>query len=503
MDAKNENLVVNIVPENNSEVGKERMVSYFSYLFKKFYSFLPQSYCTSYLYIENMRTFLYGDYSIDNLSIPLDNSFHQHCKLRMDLTNRDILMSVLIEKCYECSIFTTFENLENNGDVERLVSNFDEFQYNNKVNHGVLGGTFDSIHVGHKLLLSEAALRCSNSLTVGVTDGSMIEGKTLFELIRPVNERIEYVKKFLKLIAPSLCTKIVPIYDPFGPSISDPNLELIVVSDETLKGGQRVNEKRLEKGLSPLKLHRISLIEDTNKELGDEDKMSSSSLRKKKLGTRIKPFQMNDNVPVYPHVIGLTGGIASGKSSIAKRLENLGAGIVDCDSLGHRAYLPGTKCFEDVLQAFGDEIKNDNGTINRKALGSIVFSNRDALNKLNSIVWPQVTELAKAKIKKFRTEGKNIVVLDAAVLLEANWNEFCHEVWVTIIPPEEAVKRLMDRNGLQTYAAWKRVEVQFSNIERVKFADIVFSTLWEPEFTQKQVIRAWDEVEKILKSSSL
>ena len=94
----------------------------------------------------------------------------------------------------------------------------------------------------------------------------------------------------------------MPIYDPFGPSISDPNLELIVVSHETLKGGQRVNEKRFEKGLSPLKLHRINLIEDTNKELGDEDKMSSSSLRKKKLGNRIKPFQMNDNVPIYQHV---------------------------------------------------------------------------------------------------------------------------------------------------------------------------------------------------------
>ncbi|KAK2716468.1 hypothetical protein QYM36_006821 [Artemia franciscana] len=154
-------------------------------------------------------------------------------------------------------------------------------------------------------------------------------------------------------------------------------------------------------------------------------------------------------------LIGFTGGIASDKSSIAKRLENLGAGIVECDTLGHRAYLPGTKCFEDVLQEFGDEIKNANGTINRKALGSIVFSNRDALNKLNSIVWPQIAELAKAEIKKFRTEGKDIVVLDAAVLLEANWNEFCHEVWVTIIPPEDAVKRLMDRNGLQTYAAWK------------------------------------------------
>nr|CAG4648006.1 EOG090X0864 [Moina brachiata] len=373
---------------------------------------------------------------------------------------------------------------------------------NKTYQHVVMGGTFDRLHAGHKILLSAAVLRTEKSLTIGVTDGEMIHTKKLWELIEPCETRIQKLREFLVDIEPRLEYRIVPIRDPYGPTAYDPDLQLIVVSEETLVGGLKVNELRKQKGLSILDVHPISLIDDTYAAANEENKISSSSFRKRLLGTHLKPSKVIFLLQGYsePYVIGLTGGIASGKTSICKRLENMGAKVISCDQLGHAAYKKGTKCYQQVLDFFGDSILNDEGEIDRKKLGPIVFSNKENLAKLNSMVWPEIRRMYLDQINGIRKENfKGIVVLDAAILLEAGWDQDCAEVWVSIVPKEEAIKRITNRDSIPAEQATKRVESQLSNYERVSRANVVFCSVWEPEVTAAQVRKAWESVREYLK----
>eukprot|EP00057_Strongylocentrotus_purpuratus_P009252 XP_011663726.1 PREDICTED: bifunctional coenzyme A synthase [Strongylocentrotus purpuratus] len=129
--------------------------------------------------------------------------------------------------------------------------------------------------------------------------------------------------------------------------------------------------------------------------------------------------------------------------------------------------------------------------INRAVLGPKVFSNPARLQALNKIVWPSIQRLAQSQIDEYTTQGKTICILDAAVLLEANWDQFTHEVWTCIIPKKEAVQRIMERDGLVEERALQRIESQMTNEERVARSNVVLCTKWEPEITQKQVEKAW------------
>ena len=130
----------------------------------------------------------------------------------------------------------------------------------------VLGGTFDRIHNGHKIFLTEAVLRCSEKLTVGVTDTNMLSGKLLWELIEPCQTRILNLKDFLEDIDSTLMYDVVPINDMYGPTKSDPSFEMIVVSEETKRGGDKVNEMRVKNNLNKLDVHIIKLISDENQQ---------------------------------------------------------------------------------------------------------------------------------------------------------------------------------------------------------------------------------------------
>lgn len=195
-------------------------------------------------------------------------------------------------------------------------------------------------------------------------------------------------------------------------------------------------------------------------------------------------------------MIGLTGGSGSGKSSIARQLEVLGAVRIDCDNLGHEVYQPCTAAYHRVLEEFGSDLLNEDKTINRRVLGRKVFGNQERLRALTDIVWPEIALLVKNTISKAREEGKQVCVVDAAVLLEAGWTDMVHEVWVTIIPEEEAVSRITERDGVNTEDALRRLQSQWSNAKQVEHANVVLSTLWETEVTQKQVLKAWNLLQK-------
>ncbi|XP_038128594.1 bifunctional coenzyme A synthase [Cyprinodon tularosa] len=360
----------------------------------------------------------------------------------------------------------------------------------------VVGGTFDRLHGAHKTLLSISCLLANRRFVIGVCDQAMLKKKVLKELIEPYSVRVQRLQEFLQDTKPCLQVEIVPLEDPFGVSIVDPLLKCIVVSEETRKGGEAVNKKRMEKGLPLLVLHEIQLLKDAHHNEIEEEKISSSSLRSRLLGTLLNPPKDSSILPPTPYVIGLTGGSGSGKSSIAQKLEGLGAVRIDCDKLGHEVYQPSTEAYRKVLREFGSEILNEDKTINRRALGAKVFGNKERLKCLTDIVWPEIALLVKQRINQAREEGKEVCVVDAAVLLEAGWTDMVHEVWVTVIPEDEAVLRITERDGISTEDALHRLQSQWSSSKQVKHANVVLSTLWEPEVTRKQVLKAWNLLQR-------
>ncbi|RVE50887.1 hypothetical protein evm_004454 [Chilo suppressalis] len=363
-----------------------------------------------------------------------------------------------------------------------------------------LGGTFDRLHNGHKILLSQAVLRSTKHVLVGVTDVNMIQSKKLWELIEPVEKRMEAVLNFLTDINPDLEYNVFPLQDLYGPTKDDPKIQMIVVSEETHRGAVKINEKRAENGLKPLDTHVISLAQDAQPLKHDEEekKVSSSNQRMRLLGTLLRPPVPNLNIPDWPYVIGLAGGIASGKSNIAEKLKKKGAGLVNCDIIAHELYRPGLALNSTLTEAFGEHILTDNGEIDRRILGQIVFSDKGQLEKLNSLVWPAVINEAERQVRELGVQGHRVVVIEAAVMVRARWYTRCHQLWAVIIPPGEAIKRLAKRNNLTEEEARQRIEAQPSNVEQVALANIVFSPYWSYEYTQAQIDRAWDHLQDYL-----
>ena len=171
--------------------------------------------------------------------------------------------------------------------------------------------------------------------------------------------------------------------------------------------------------------------------------------------------------------IGLTGGIASGKSTAARVLGGLGAHGIDADALGHRVYEPGSPGFAAVVEAFGGDVVGADGGIDRGVLGGKVFGRPDEMRRLTDIVWPEIRALAEREIARLaERDPGGVAVLEAAVLLEAGWEDLVDEVWAVLVEPETAVARLAERNGLTREQALARIESQIDNAERRARADV-------------------------------
>jgi len=178
-------------------------------------------------------------------------------------------------------------------------------------------------------------------------------------------------------------------------------------------------------------------------------------------------------------IIGLTGGIASGKSTVSQFLKELGAVTIDADKVGHEAFKPNTETWREVVAAFGKEILAPDGEIDRQKLGRIVFSDSQALARLNQIVHPRIYALAKARIEDYRRQGVKVVVLEAPLLLEVDPPSLADEVdevWVTVAPEAVVLKRLKDKTELSEAQSRARIRSQLPSEERVKHADVVIDT---------------------------
>lgn len=175
------------------------------------------------------------------------------------------------------------------------------------------------------------------------------------------------------------------------------------------------------------------------------------------------------------HVIGLTGGIACGKSTLRDALGTLpGVRTLDADKLGHLAYAPGTDTIQELVNYFGKAILSPDGTVDRTKLGPIVFADKSKLAKLNEIVWPSIRALALHEMKE--AEGKcDIFILEAAVLVEAGWIDIVDEIWV--VTTTEARERLMNRNKMSKLDADLRIAAQRDIEERrLRVAHVIISS---------------------------
>ena len=193
-------------------------------------------------------------------------------------------------------------------------------------------------------------------------------------------------------------------------------------------------------------------------------------------------------------VIGLTGGIGSGKSTVSQYLQELGAVVLDADEVGHEAYKPNTETWREVVAAFGEQILTTDGEIDRRRLGGIVFSDPGALARLNQIMHPRMYDMMKARIEEYRQQGVEVVVLEAAVLLEAGWTPLVDEVWVTVASVPVVVKRAKERTGLPEEQILARIRSQLSSEERAKQASVVINNDGNLDELKTKVKELWQRL---------
>jgi dephospho-CoA kinase len=193
-------------------------------------------------------------------------------------------------------------------------------------------------------------------------------------------------------------------------------------------------------------------------------------------------------------IIGLTGGIASGKSTVSKILRSLGAVIIDADIVARRIMEPGQDTLELVVEEFGRSILKDDGTLDRKLLGSIVFNNKGRLDKLNSITHPEIRRMIEKQLEIITDSGREgIVVIDAAVLIESGMDNIVDEVWLVYIDFNTQVKRLVERDSITLPEAEARIRSQLPVEEKIKKSHRIIDNTGGLDSTREQVKDLWDE----------
>ena len=190
-------------------------------------------------------------------------------------------------------------------------------------------------------------------------------------------------------------------------------------------------------------------------------------------------------------VIGLTGGIASGKSTISDMLRELGAVVIDVDIVGREVVSHGSIAYNRIIESFGRDILMPDGEINRKRLGNIVFSDEEKLRLLNDITHPAIIESVNAEIEALRKQHKKAVVIDAAILIEMGLNKNVDYVWLVAVSRETQLKRVMERDKLTCEDAWNRINAQMTNEERMKYADAVIDTTYPINIVTNRVKELW------------
>ena len=190
-------------------------------------------------------------------------------------------------------------------------------------------------------------------------------------------------------------------------------------------------------------------------------------------------------------VIGLTGGMGTGKSEVAAALAELGAEVIDADREGHLAYRSGTSGWERVVGLFGRDILDGEGQVDRAKLGSLVFGDPRALASLNEAVHPLIRERIEARLAEVSASGTGVAVVDAAVLYEAGWDDLTDEVWAVTAPPESVAERLRAQRGMSERTLRRRREAQAGAEALARRADVVIDNAGSLRELRDRVGRLW------------
>ena len=192
-----------------------------------------------------------------------------------------------------------------------------------------------------------------------------------------------------------------------------------------------------------------------------------------------------------PLLIGITGNIGTGKSTVARMLASLGAEVIDADKAAHEVMRAGTAAHAQIVETFGPQVLGPDGEVDRARLGSIVFANPELLARLEAIAHPATLQ---AIARRIIATSADVVVVEAIKLIESGMASGCDNVWVTTCRPRQQVYRIVGGRGLSRAEAWERVRAQPPQEHKIARADVVVDTSGSMSRTRAQVQAAWNRL---------
>lgn len=173
-------------------------------------------------------------------------------------------------------------------------------------------------------------------------------------------------------------------------------------------------------------------------------------------------------------IVGLTGGISSGKSTVSSYLKQLNIPVIDADEVARKVVEPNSQGAIEIRKAFGSDVFEEDGSLNRQKLGALIFSNTENRQKLDDLLQPLIKIMILEEIEEYRQKGENMIVLDLPLLFEKNYEKLCEEIIVVYVPKELQLERLMKRNQYTKQEALSRIDSQLSIEEKRKRATVLF-----------------------------
>ena len=193
-------------------------------------------------------------------------------------------------------------------------------------------------------------------------------------------------------------------------------------------------------------------------------------------------------------IIGITGNIGSGKSTVCLILAKLGVPTIDADKLAHEVYKPYSQIWNELINVFGKNIMKVNGEIDRQKLGQLVFSSPHALAQLNRIVHPRIYCMVQERIENYSRQGVEAVTIEAALLIEAGWTKLADRVWVVITSDNTVHQRLTQHKEISTVQILSRLKSQMTASEKMKYADEIIYNDGDIAQLETRVTDLWDKL---------